>query len=84
MEEFKIDKDVPKPLKRSKGKKANYPFDKMEVGDSFFVSIKEGDNISKVQALVASSAKYYVLRNRLDVKFSTRTMVGGVRIWRIK
>jgi hypothetical protein len=52
-----------------------YPWDQMEVGDSFFV---EGGSVTTLGASAYSAAK------RLGWKFTTRTVPGGARSWRIK
>lgn len=69
---FKIDKNIPMPTRRY----SKYPFNEMEVGDSFFV---EG----KSNALL-SIAKYFAKSQKLDWKFTVRKEVNGTRIWRIK
>ena len=71
MSEFKIEKGIEIPS----GRKASrvYPFDKMEVGDSFLVNAKE-------QVKVMSSARPYGIRT--GKKFVSRKMEDGVRVWR--
>ena len=64
---FKIDKDVPPPASSGRTK---YPFAKMAVGDSF-----TGDS----RAAAAASA----YSRRTGIKFTTRTVDGVIRIWRI-
>lgn len=59
-----------------------YPFDIMEVGDSFFIPAEE--NIRKI----GNTVRFQVnLRQRRyeGTKYSTRTIKGeGIRIWRTK
>lgn len=75
---IEIEKNIPIP----KGK-IGYPFEQMEVGDSFF--IKRGDNdVNKLRASIASLATYYVNRYDHKKKFATKVLVDGVRCWRIK
>lgn len=77
--EFKIEKGVPIPPGGGRPT-APYPFDKMEVGDSFFTA---GE---KAQSRISNSAKNYATKK--GVKFTTRTVteggVKGARIWRIE
>lgn len=65
-----IQKDVPVPVKR-RGKK--YPYDTMDVGDSFFVDTL---NIQVVCNLNYRAGKKY------ERKFIARTEEAGVRVWR--
>lgn len=74
---YKIEKGVEIPRTAYQ----EYPFDEMEVGDSFFV---EGGStqISKGDSRAYRAAKMYGLRH--SVEFSARTVEGGLRIWRVK
>ena len=69
-----IDKDIPLPRHSS-----FYPFQEMEVGDSFIVT-------KKSRPTIAGIARYW--SKKLDYKFSTREVVEkgveGVRVWRTK
>lgn len=73
MSEFKIEKGIPVPghgAVRSK-----YPFDAMLVGESFLV----GPPTTLAQVSRAASKA----GARMGRKFATRTVEGGVRVWRI-
>lgn len=78
MKIIKIDKDVPIP---PDNKNKRFPFDKMEVGDSFLYS--ESNNESAVRN-ACMLWKGYVKRAGLDWKFTVRKMDEGVRIWRVE
>lgn len=73
---FSIEKDVPLPEKNVRGK---YPFDQMEVGDSFFVVNKDTTQMS---ALCKRAGK------RLEGRFVTAKVEkdgqSGVRVWRME
>lgn len=69
--EIKIDTDIPIP-KLSRQKK--YPFEQLEIGQSFFVP---GGN------LLAISQSRRLAEFRTGWKFATRTVEGGIRVWRI-
>jgi len=73
MSEFTIEKGVPVPKQVGAGRKNKYPFDAMEVGDSFFVKDIKVKAISKT---CGSHGK------RLSRRFASRTVDGGVRVWR--
>ena len=72
MTQIKIDKGVPVPGE-SRGANGKYPFGDMEVGDSFFVDIKQ-------QSFCSAAAGYAKRHNK---KFTTRSENGGTRVWRI-
>lgn len=65
-----IDKGIPGPS----GKNKKYPWDSMEVGDSFFV---EGATVSKMAGNITHQ------KRRLGWRFSQRRQNGGVRVWRL-
>lgn len=73
-----VEKGVPIPTAR-RVIASVYPFDKMEIGDSFFVATnnKKGRNSS-----IASAA--YLHAKQLGRKFTTRTVEGGMRVWRLQ
>jgi len=70
---IKIDKDVPLPETRKY--RGFYPFEQMEVGDSFFI---EDENRQRLASAVYKNGK------RLHVSFSVRAEGKGFRVWRIK
>ena len=74
---YEIEKNVPIEGKKRLSK---YPFDKMEVGDSFLVPKEDYNNIHSMRA-----ALFYTIK-KVDpnMKISTRTVEGGIRVWRIK
>lgn len=65
----------PIPLPPIPGREGVYPFDELEVGQSFFVPfIKEAHEMS------GSVTSYN--KTRAPKKFASRTVDGGVRVWR--
>jgi hypothetical protein len=77
---IKIDKNVPLPNKISR---RIYPFDLMEIGDSFLVKLKD------TEALAVQKQKIYLASWRFtqvhpDKKFTTSSYNDEVRVWRIK
>ena len=73
---YKIEKNVPFPQKnRYRGM---FPFDALEVGDSFFVPA--GDD--GWRAVLASAAHYFNKTSGRQVK--TRKEEGGARVWRVE
>jgi len=74
--EVTIEKGVPAPDSISHGRRLNYPLDKMDVGDSFFIT---GD--IKLLARAAESCRKYGLRK--GRKYTSRRENGGLRVWRL-
>lgn len=73
---FEIRKDIPLwHNERVGGRKAIYPWNKLEVGDSFFVP-----NIPVKRVSSAASA---AARSRSGVKYAVRTENDGARVWRV-
>ena len=83
--DYVIDKGVPLP-DDMRGGGTIYPFDQLEVGDSIFIPLKEGDNGQRLKNRLAQSTRtygkkqdpeqHYIIRYRLENELS------GVRIWR--
>ena len=74
---FTIDQCVPIPRKSGgSGAPPKYPFGSMEVGESFFMEASSEEDIKPVR----SAASRYAKRNGLE--FASRTVDGGVRVWR--
>ncbi len=72
---MKIDKKIP----IQKGYclyESKYPFKKMKIGDSFLAT-----KAIKISSLRTSAAQF---GKRHNIKFLTRKVEGGLRIWRIK
>lgn len=77
--DFEIEDDIPMPEGRDT-LTAKYPYDRLEVGQSFFVPQKESKNMS-------ASTRYW--RSKYPdrdwrVKKAEHNGVEGVRIWRNK
>ena len=75
---FKIEKNVPMVTVQSninRHRARKYPFEFMDVNDSFFV--RNGS----MGTLSASVGRYN--RDMNPKKFSARTVSGGVRVWRV-
>jgi hypothetical protein len=64
---IQIEKGVPMPARNK------YPFAEMAVGDSFFVA---GRSATEICGNISNA------RKKLGFKFTTRTVEGGVRVWR--
>ena len=82
--EFIIDKDIPFP--EDTRSSAKYPFQHMDVGDSLFLPLKEGDNAKRMKNRLSQATRtfgkkqdpecHFIIRYRLENE------VSGVRIWR--
>lgn len=74
-EKYTIEKGIPVPKKRK------YPFDKMEVGDSFLI---KHDGTTNFRTAIGGHITAHVRRNP-GTKFTSRnTDDGDVRVWRLK
>ena len=73
-DEIKIDDGIPLPKRPGGGRIAKYPWDRLEVGQSFFVPTPP-----KYLASMASAAG-----KKRGRRFSSRTVDGGVRVWRVE
>lgn len=74
MSEIKIEKGVPMPKPRAQ--RAKYPWRELGVGDSFFVP-------GAARARCSVGAVHSAQRIGGGVRFTVRTVEGGVRVWRI-
>ena len=74
---IEIEKGVPLP-KRSRGpgrpRSGKYPFQQMEVGDSFLISNVASNSVACISGRWAK---------RTGFKFSQRKVEGGYRVWRV-
>ena len=82
--EFIIDKDVPFP--EDTRSSAKYPFQHMEVGDSIFLTLKEGDNAKRMNNRLSQATRTYGKKQTPECHFILRyrleNEISGVRIWR--
>lgn len=87
MQNFKIEKSVKMPsIGATKQRSVIYPFADMEVGDSFFVPVKNSSDIRESRRVYASiryDASIYRKRNFRNFSVSVRTVEGGYRVWRV-
>jgi len=72
IDEVKIEKNIPMPLSTRGGSK--YPFLRMDVGDSVLLADL---TVSRVGSITGHA------RRKAGFKFTSRTVKGGVRVWRI-
>ena len=72
---MKVESGIPVPARTSRqgGRPCIYPFAGLEVGDSFFVP---GKTVKTLSQTASKAAK------RLKIQLITRTVEGGVRVWR--
>lgn len=72
MNTIKLEPNIPIP-RGTRGVENRFPFKEMNVGDSFFTADRS-----------ARQAAYDFAQNRnFNMKFATRKVDGGLRIWRI-
>ena len=79
MHNYKIEKNVEAPTGTGhNGRPKIYPFDSMEIGDSFFAENKTAN------ALCSAFRHWRIYNGKMDVKFTTRKEGNGVRCWRVQ
>lgn len=76
-EPLKVERGIKKPSVANRKVRTRYPFEKMKVGDSFFVSDYS------FRSNVSSAASYFAIRNP-EYKFSIARDGEGFRVWRVK
>lgn len=77
----RIEKGVPIPNKCANSGNKKYPYESMQVGDSFMIALKK-DDYSYTQNQARASAKS--ASERTGHKYTTRRVEGGVRVWRVE
>jgi hypothetical protein len=79
-QEFKIEKEVPIPKSQKKGfRNTRYPFNKMEIGDSFFV---ENYTRESMQQVSNAGRSYFRYKGNYDkVTVACRKEGTGFRVW---
>lgn len=82
---YKIEKNIPITNKAGRKKSLLFPFDEMEVLDSFYVYLDENEykDISSLRSTITKEISRYVKQNP-DTKFKTSADETGIRVWRIK
>lgn len=84
---YEIEKKIEIPPRGVRTTRRKYPFNKLGIGDSFFVPIEELSYSKDPSSLVSSAASVY--GRRKGGKFVTRQVlnengeVSGYRVWRI-
>ncbi len=83
--QFKIDKDIPLP-NDMRSRVSKYPWGMMDVGDSLFLPIEEGDDGKRMKNRIAQSCRNFGKKQKPEWKYTLRyrleNEVSGVRIWR--
>jgi len=78
---MKIDKNVPIPETQYRGQKeSKYPFDKLGIGDSFFIECNKENARAKQSTLCALASRFGKNKRK---SFIVKQVLGGVRVWRI-
>lgn len=77
-----IEKNIPIP--EPKKRKCKYPFNEMEVGDSFFYPIENNLSTNEMQMRLVNASCSFNRKNGNTYKFRSTQLKNGVRIWRIK
>jgi len=76
---YKIEKNLQLPTKRHN----KFPFDKMEIGDSFLVPKSEITALENMRQNIYNAAAAYRTKQP-DFKCSVKAVEDGIRVWRVK
>lgn len=81
--QYEIDKNIPLSPKRPPiHRTSKYPWDEMEVGDSFLVRFGDKKTKRSVQSTVVGAVVYR--QKHSEHRYTTRALDEGIRVWRIK
>jgi hypothetical protein len=75
-----IEKSVPIPEVHSK---IQYPWPKMEVGDSVLIEADDGKKLYNLKRKIGASARYYGEKTGKQFRMRIDYECNGVRVWRI-
>ena len=82
-----IETGIPIPDQKRYGRKSTnaYPFEAMQVGQSFAVPLGASSGRKRTIAAVNAAVMRYAKRNGGTVKFTTRTLYDQqvIRVWRV-
>lgn len=78
---IEIEKNIPLPSVIF-GRKDRYPLKHMRVGDSIFIKFDADISPRYFRAKLSSLIGQWAKRH--NVKFTMRTIDGGVRVWRVE
>lgn len=79
---FEIRSDVPVPEVRRGARRTNYPFDVMQVGQSFFVPAGEHPEKTRLR-LKSAAARWRKVHGLQHIKFTVAETDDMVGVWRI-
>lgn len=82
---YQVEKNIPMPrpyVGRPHSGEEKYPIRQMEVGDSFFVPLAEGQKTESLRGSINANINKKKLRQE-GLRFATRNMEGGLRVWRL-
>lgn len=77
---YEIETGIEIPEVKRLGRKAKYPWEILEIGESFFITDPPRNRFGVVCAGYASTAS----KKYAPKKYTQRSVDGGLRIWRIE
>lgn len=82
--EFPIEKGIPLPKGRGRGRKYNFQLDKMKPGDSFLIPAPSKSEAGNIRNCIWNHLRYWRLMKpeREAISFQTASVNGGIRVWR--
>ena len=78
---IEIESGIPIPAtKRPGGRRSTYPFADLDVGQSFFVPNQPGKTNRQLIMAISGAAQH--ITRKTGHRFTSRTLEGGIRVWR--
>jgi hypothetical protein len=80
---IEIENSIPIPATKrpGAGRRGTYPFAALEVGQSFFVPNQPGKTNRRLRTAIGGLAQY--ITKKTGYRFTSRTVEGGIRVWRV-
>ena len=78
---FKVERIGTPPPPLTLRERRRYPWDDMDVGDSFFVPVRPGETELELQTSMGSNASHTGAKR--GTKYRVIQETGGVRVWRV-
>lgn len=78
---YAVEKGIDMPP-RCGGRRPVYPWEDMAVGDSFLIECEVNPGTRGAKA-VDAGRQWAIRQGRPDITFASRSVPGGVRVWRV-
>lgn len=86
MEKLQIEKGIPFANRISEAAHYKYPFEDMEIGDSFLIPLEDNKRSTRQNARTlcrVTFERWAVKWSRDEYQIRTAQVEGGIRVWRV-